>query len=73
MSMNMQVVKSIQENGGKAVAIKADVSKVDEVKTLFEESLAAFPDDKIEVTVRAKCSGLRKQHGFVVELSRGPM
>lgn len=49
--MVMQVVKAIQESGGKATAIKADVSKTDDVKTLFAESLAAFPDEKIEVGV----------------------
>lgn len=45
----MQVVKSIQEAGGKAAAVKADVSKTDEVKTLFADAAAAFPDEKIEV------------------------
>lgn len=49
----MQVVKSIQEAGGKATAVKADVSKTDEVKTLFADAAAAFPDEKIEVGARA--------------------
>lgn len=43
------MVKAIEESGGKAVAIKADVSKVDEVATLFKDAAAAFPDEKIEV------------------------
>ena len=42
-------MKSIAESGGKAVAIKADVSNVDEVATLFKDAAAAFPDEKIEV------------------------
>ncbi|CAM9331163.1 unnamed protein product [Ectocarpus sp. 12 AP-2014] len=46
-----EVVKSIQEAGGKATAVKADVSKTDEVKTLFADAAAAFPDEKIEVVV----------------------
>lgn len=43
------MVKSITDSGGKAVAIKADVSKVDEVTALFKDAAAAFPDEKIEV------------------------
>jgi len=31
------VVKEIQSNGGQAISIKADVSKVEEVKSLFEQ------------------------------------
>lgn len=47
--MFIQVVKEIQGSGGKAAAVKADVSKVDEVAALFKEAAAAFPDEKIEV------------------------
>lgn len=43
------MVKAIQEAGGKAAAVKANVSKPDEVTALFKESLEAFPEDKIEV------------------------
>lgn len=50
------MVKAIQEAGGKAAAVKADVSKLDEVTALFKESAEAFPEEKIEVGVRA---GLR--------------
>lgn len=39
----------IKENGGKAVAVKGDVSQLDDVKFLFDEAAAAFPDEKIEV------------------------
>lgn len=45
------MVKSIQEAGGKAAAVKADVSKLDEVTSLFNDAAAAFPDEKIEVGV----------------------
>lgn len=48
-SIQVQVVKTIQEAGGKAVAVKADVSKLDEVTALFKESAEAFPEEKIEV------------------------
>ena len=37
-----QVVAQIKENGGVAVAIKADVSKVKQVRSLFEQTLAAY-------------------------------
>lgn len=43
------MVKSIQEAGGKAAAVKADVSKLEEVTALFKESAEAFPEEKIEV------------------------
>lgn len=46
-----KVVKAIQEAGGKAAAVKADVSKLDEVTALFKDAAAAFPDEKIEVGV----------------------
>lgn len=45
----MQVVNEIQGNGGKAVAVKADVSKIDDVQALFTAAAEAFPDEKIEV------------------------
>lgn len=38
----ISVVKQIEELGGKAVAIQADVSKVPQITKLFEESKAAF-------------------------------
>lgn len=47
------MVKSIQEAGGKAAAVKADVSKLDEVTALFKDAAAAFPEEKIEVGGRA--------------------
>ncbi|CAM9310358.1 unnamed protein product [Discosporangium mesarthrocarpum] len=46
-----EVVASIKAEGGQAVALKADVSKVDEVNSLVQGALAAFPDDDIEVLV----------------------
>jgi 3-oxoacyl-[acyl-carrier protein] reductase len=37
-----RIVQEIKENGGKAVAIQADVSKRDEVQRLFKQSREAF-------------------------------
>ena len=37
-----RVVKEINGQGGKAVAIQGDVSKVDDVQRLFQESKKAF-------------------------------
>jgi 3-oxoacyl-[acyl-carrier protein] reductase len=37
-----QVVQEIKSNGGIAIAIKADVSKTDDVKDLFRETIATF-------------------------------
>lgn len=45
----MQVVKEIEGSGGKAVAVKADVSKIDDVQALFKAATEAFPEEKIEV------------------------
>jgi 3-oxoacyl-[acyl-carrier protein] reductase len=44
-----QVVSEIQGAGGKAIAIKADVSKADEVKALFDSSIAHF--GKVDILV----------------------
>lgn len=46
------MVKEIEGSGGKAVAVKADVSKMDEVTALFKDAAEAFPDEKIEVRSR---------------------
>ncbi len=45
------IVTTNQAGGGQAVALKADVSKQDEVKELFKAAKEAFPDDNIEVVV----------------------
>src|SRR5438270_3498142 len=37
-----RVVKAVQDGGGKAVAVQADVSKQEQVKKLFEETKKAF-------------------------------
>jgi 3-oxoacyl-[acyl-carrier protein] reductase len=37
-----QVVNDINANGGTAIAVQADVSKVDDVKRLFEQTVYAF-------------------------------
>lgn len=37
-----KVIKSIQDNGGTAILVQADVSKASEVATLFEETEKAF-------------------------------
>jgi 3-oxoacyl-[acyl-carrier protein] reductase len=44
-----EVVKRIQGKGGKAVAVKADVSKPDDVKHLFSETKSAY--GKVDVLV----------------------
>jgi 3-oxoacyl-[acyl-carrier protein] reductase len=44
-----KVVAEIKKEGGKAIAVKADVSKADEVKQLFEETKRAF--GKLDVLV----------------------
>lgn len=36
------VVKQIEDNGGSAIAVKADVSKEDEVQSMFQQMLAKF-------------------------------
>ncbi len=37
-----KVVKAVEANGGKAVAVQADVSKQDQVKKLFQETKKAY-------------------------------
>ncbi|MFD2615907.1 SDR family oxidoreductase [Terrilactibacillus laevilacticus] len=44
-----EVVEDIQTKGGKATAIQADISKLNDIKKLFEESKAAF--GKIDILV----------------------
>ncbi|MHC8950106.1 SDR family oxidoreductase [Sphingobacterium hungaricum] len=44
-----EVVRFIQENNGEAIAIQADVSKAEDVKSLFDQSIAHF--GKIDVLV----------------------
>lgn len=44
-----EVVKSIQSQGGEAIAIKADVSKVAEIRQLFDETIAKF--GQLDITV----------------------
>jgi len=36
------VVKQIEDNGGSAIAVKADVSKEDEVQSMFQQMIAKF-------------------------------
>lgn len=43
------VVETIKSNGGEAIAVQADVSKADEVKKLFDQSIEHF--GKIDVLV----------------------
>lgn len=43
------VVKEIESLGGKAVAIKADLTKVPEIKSLFQQALKAF--GKLDIVV----------------------
>mmetsp|Transcript_7904 Transcript_7904/g.21604 ORF Transcript_7904/g.21604 Transcript_7904/m.21604 type:complete len:288 (+) Transcript_7904:29-892(+) len=46
-----EVVKQIQDNGGEAVAIQADVSKQEEVVALFKEVTASFGDTPLGLVV----------------------
>jgi len=43
------VVNSIKNNGGEAIAVQADVSKPEQVKSLFDQSITAF--GRIDVLV----------------------
>ncbi|WP_026714931.1 SDR family oxidoreductase [Flavobacterium daejeonense] len=43
------VVNNIKENGGEAIAVQADVSKADQVKDLFDQSIQEF--GRIDVLV----------------------
>lgn len=38
----LELVSSIEQNGGKAIALKADVKKIDQVEKMFEESHQKF-------------------------------
>ena len=44
-----EVVNDIKENGGEAVAIKADISKVSEIEMLFKETINRF--GKIDILI----------------------
>jgi 3-oxoacyl-[acyl-carrier protein] reductase len=44
-----ETVAAIEQAGGKAIAVKADIARVSEVKRLFEESIAHF--GKIDILV----------------------
>jgi len=55
-----EVVKLIQDKGGKAVAIKADVSKPEEVATLKAEALKAFG----QVDILVNNSGITRDKTF---------
>lgn len=43
------VVKSIQDAGGKAIAVRADVTKPEGAKRLVEETLKGFNTEKIDI------------------------
>jgi len=43
------VLKSIHEAGGKAIAVRADVTKPEEAKRLVEETLKGFNTDKVDI------------------------
>lgn len=43
------VLKSIRDAGGKAIAVQADVTKPEEIKRLVEETLKGFNTDKIDI------------------------
>jgi len=54
-----QVVAEIIWNGGEAIAVKADVSKADEVKALFDATIAQF--GKVDWLINNACIALYKR------------
>ncbi|MBV6622555.1 MAG: SDR family oxidoreductase [Rivularia sp. (in: Bacteria)] len=56
-----KIVEDIKSNGGKAIAIGADVSKEDQVKAMFEQTLQTFGTLHILVNN----AGLQKDSAFV--------
>ena len=55
-----EVVKTIQQFGGQAVAIQADVSKVSEVEVLFSETLERF--GRVDILVNN--AGIMENHAI---------
>lgn len=55
-----QTLESIKEKGGDAIAIKADVSKPEEVQQLFDKTIAHY--GKIDVLIN--CAGIMKNKAF---------
>jgi NAD(P)-dependent dehydrogenase (short-subunit alcohol dehydrogenase family) len=45
----VNVLKSLHEAGGKAIAVRADVTKPEEAKRLVDETLKGFNTDKIDI------------------------
>lgn len=43
------VLKTIREAGGKAIAVRADVTKPEEAKKLVDETLKGFSTDTIDI------------------------
>lgn len=58
------VVKSIQEAGGKAIAVRADVTKPEEAKKLVEGTLKGFNTDKIDILSECMRSVLAAVEGW---------
>ncbi|MGG3122769.1 SDR family oxidoreductase [Priestia megaterium] len=44
-----EVVKEIQGKGGKAIAIQADISQIDDIERLFLETISAF--EKVDILI----------------------
>ncbi|MBE2978132.1 SDR family oxidoreductase [Priestia megaterium] len=44
-----EVVKEIQDKGGKAIAIQADISQIDDIERLFLETISAF--EKVDILI----------------------
>jgi hypothetical protein len=44
-----KVLQAIREAGGKAIAVRADVTKPEEAKKLVEETLKGFNTDKVDI------------------------
>lgn len=71
------VVKSIQDAGGRVIAVRADVTKPEEAKRLVEETLKGFNTDKIDIlseytrtTHCSRCSGKSVPHSIGKRLTR---
>jgi len=56
-----QVVSRIEQAGGKAIALEADVSKEDQIKRLIEQTVEAF--GKLDIMVNN--AGVEREHPFL--------
>lgn len=73
------VLKSIRDAGGKAIAVQADVTKPEEIKRLVDETLKGFNTDKIDIlgeyaefarTTIRRCRGATRPQNHMLHNSR---